>query len=456
MTGGLGDDTYHVDQAGDLVVEAGGGGTDTVRSTRAAYALTANVETLILVAGSGAVSGTGNGLANTIEGNELANVLDGGGGADTMKGGNGNDVYRVDNVSDKVYEASAAGGSDTVNSSVSFYLPANVETLNLTGAGNISGVGNAGANLLQGNSGNNSLDGRGGDDVMKGGAGDDGYYVDSSLDHVVENAGAGTDTVRSSASSYTLTANVENLVLIGSATSGTGNGLANILQGNASANVLDGGAGADLMRGAGGDDSYRVDNPGDLVYEAAGEGTDTMLSAISLTLAANVEILTLTGGAALNGAGNGGDNMINGNGGNNRLYGAAGEDSLNGAGGADTLIGGLGNDSLAGGSGQDGFLFDTALSSTANVDDILDFVVADDRILLDRGIFTQAGPNGTLGAGAFRVGGFAQDVDDRILYDPGSGNLFYDADGSGPGSALWFAHVTPGLGLTEADFLIVP
>ena len=160
--------------------------------------------------------------------------------------------------------------------------------------------------------------------------------------------------------------------------------------------------------------------------------------------------------AALNGTGNGSDNTITGNGGNNRLYGAGGDDALNGAGGADTLNGGLGNDTLDGGSGLDRFLFDTALNSTTNVDDIIDFVIADDTIVLDRGIFTQAGANGTLAASAFRLGGFAQDADDRILYDPGSGNIFYDADGNGPGSALLFAHVTPGLVLTAADFLIVP
>ena len=68
----------------------------------------------------------------------------------------------------------------------------------------------------------------------------------------------------------------------------------------------------------------------------------------------------------------------------------------------------------------------------------------------------QLGANGTLSASAFRLGGFAQDADDRILYDPGSGNMFYDADGNGAGAAVWFAHVTPGLVLTQSDFVIVP
>jgi Ca2+-binding RTX toxin-like protein len=455
MAGGLGNDTYHVDQAGDSVIEAADAGTDTVRSTLAAYMLAANVENLIL-SGS-AVSGTGNGLDNMLDGNGLANTLDGGAGADTMRGGNGDDTYKVDNVADKVSETSAAGGHDTVNSSVSFYLSGNVEDLILTGSANISGIGNDGANLLQGNSGNNSLDGHGGSDVMKGGLGNDGYYVDTALDQVIEGANSGTDTVRSSASAYTLSANVENLVLIGSAVSGTGNSLANILDGNGLANTLDGAGGADVMRGADGDDTYYVNHPGDVVYEAsASGGTDTVLTSVSYTLTANVETLTLTGSGGLNGTGNGIANTINGNDGNNRLYGQGGDDTLHGAGGTDTLIGGLGNDSLEGGSGTDSFLFDTALNPNTNVDSISDFVLADDTILLDRAIFTQAGPNGTLDPSAFRLGAVAQDADDRILYDPGSGNIFYDADGNGSGTAQWFAHVTPGMILTAADFVIVP
>ena len=70
-----------------------GAGTDTVRSSYHAHTLAANVENLILVAGSTAKKGTGNSLANMIEGNELANILDGRAGADTMGGGNGDDTY---------------------------------------------------------------------------------------------------------------------------------------------------------------------------------------------------------------------------------------------------------------------------------------------------------------------------------------------------------------------------
>lgn len=443
MEGGLGNDAYYVDYSGDVVVEASGGGTDTVRSSYLSHTLAANVENLILVAGSAARFGTGNNLANIIEGNEFANTLDGMAGADTMKGGVGDDSYYVDNSADVAYEASAAGGNDTVYSSAASYtLGANVETLVLTGSGNTSGSGNGGANFIQGNSGNNSLDGKVGYDTLAGGLGDDGYYVDSSHDVVIENGGGGTDIVRSSAESYVLAANVENLMLIGSAVTGFGNALDNVIAGNAGDNFINGGAGADTMSGGSGNDTYVVDNPLDVINETSkgldpSAGDDTVRSTISYTLAKNLENLVLTAGNT-DGTGNTLDNALTGSSGNN------------------VLAGGLGNDSLDGGSGLDRFLFDTALNSTTNVDDILNFVIADDTILLDRSIFTQAGPNGTLSASAFRLGGFAQDADDRILYDPGSGNIFYDADGNGAGSAILFAHVTPGLVLTEADFLIVP
>ena len=188
MTGGLGNDTYVVDNVGDVVTESSTQGTDLVQSS-ISYALTANVENLTLT-GAGVINGTGNDLDNTIIGNAAVNVMSGGGGndtldggvgADSMTGGLGNDTYVVDNVGDVVTELSAQG-ADLVQSSISYTLTANVENLTLTGAGVINGtgndldnmiIGNAAANVLSGGLGNDTLDGGAGNDVIKGGAGND-------------------------------------------------------------------------------------------------------------------------------------------------------------------------------------------------------------------------------------------------------------------------------------------
>jgi len=335
MAGGLGDDTYRVDNSGDVVLENAGEGTDLVYAS-ASYTLTANVENLTLT-GTAEIDGTGNDLDNVITGNNGANVLDGGAGADTMAGGLGDDTFIVDNVGDIVVETAAAG-TDTVQSSIDYTLVANVENLTLTGTASINGTGNALVNTITGNAADNVLDGAGGADVMIGGLGNDTYVVDDAGDTVVENTGEGIDLVQSSIS-YVLGTNIEKLTLTGAlSVDGTGNDLDNVITGNAAANVIDGGAGADTMIGGAGDDSYVVDDAGDVVMEEAGEGTDLVQSSISYTLTANVENLTLTGAAAIDGTGNGLANAITGNVADNILDGGAGADTMAGGQGDDTYV----------------------------------------------------------------------------------------------------------------------
>ncbi|WP_319002999.1 calcium-binding protein [Quatrionicoccus australiensis] len=332
LVGGLGDDSYFVDNASDVVTENASEGTDLVQAS-VTYALAANVENLTLT-GTAAINGTGNALNNVLTGNAGNNTLDGGAGADTLVGRVGNDIYVVDNTADVVTE-SASEGTDLVQASVTYTLAANVENLTLTGTAAINGTGNALNNVLTGNAGNNTLDGGAGADTLVGRVGNDIYVVDNTADVVTESASEGTDLVQASVT-YTLAANVENLTLTGTAAiNGTGNALNNVLSGNAGNNTLDGGAGADTLVGRVGNDIYVVDNTADVVTESASEGTDLVQASVTYTLAANVENLTLTGTAAINGTGNALNNVLTGNAGNNTLDGGAG---------ADTLVGRVGND----------------------------------------------------------------------------------------------------------------
>ncbi|WP_018045660.1 calcium-binding protein [Methylobacterium sp. 88A] len=389
MRGGAGDDVYVVDSAGDQVIEAADEGNDTVRSS-VTYSLGTNVENVVLT-GTAAIDATGNEGANSLTGNNGDNRLDGGAGndtlsgrggndvlvggtgADTMRGGTGNDIYVVDDAGDRVIELSREG-NDTVRSSIDYTLGANVERLVLTGAGDLDGTGNALSNALYGNGGDNTLRGEGGNDILfgkggndrldggtgndtlHGGLGDDTYFVDRVGDKIVELPGEGNDTVYASVS-YSLSANVENLVLRGTGNlSGFGNDLDNAITGNDGNNRLSGGAGddvmtgrggndtllggtgADTMRGGTGNDTYVIDNAGDRAIEQPGEGFDTIRSTVSHTMEANTEKMVLSGTANLVANGNAGNNEIYGNAGDNTIYGGDGRDLLYGRAGADTFV----------------------------------------------------------------------------------------------------------------------
>jgi Ca2+-binding RTX toxin-like protein len=377
LAGGLGDDTYALDDA-DMVIENAGEGFDTVYAS-VSFALSANVEQLVLT-GSAAISGTGSDDDNTLYGvfNSAAN---------TLAGGLGNDTYIVD-AGDIVIENAGGGVYDTVYSAFNYTLSDNVEQLVLTGSAATSGTGSAQDNTLYGvtNAAANTL---------TGGLGNDTYIVDAG-DIVIENAGGGVYDTVYSAFNYTLSDNVEQLVLTGSAAiSGTGSAQDNTLYGitNSGANSLSGGLG---------NDNYIV-GAGDAAIEAVGQGVDTVYAYADHTLAAGSSVEYLIGAA---GAGM----SLTGNELSNGIFGTAFADNLNGGAGMDWLLGGAGADTLAGGDGIDTFILNAISDSgvgAGNRDVITDFVDFTDRLDLsgiDANTSNGAGVNDTfsmIGANAF-------------------------------------------------------
>ncbi len=306
-------------------------------------------------------------------------VIDGGAGADQMRGGLGDDKFTIDNAGDQAIEAFNEG-NDQVSASVTFTLGDNVENLTLTGTIAIDGTGNSLANKLTGNAAANTLTGNDGADQLKGMAGND------------------------------------------------------VLWGGAGADNLDGGAGADEMHGGADNDSYTVDDLGDAVIEAAGEGTDTVKAAVSFVLGANIEKLTLTGSANIDGTGNDLANSIKGNAGNN------------------VLTGGGGKDTLTGGLGADTFVFGPPLTSAA--DKIIDFEHGVDHIciqLSDYGFSPGSLPPDRLASSSFATLYGAQ-----FFYDATRKTLYWDPDGAlwnhSPVAVATF-HAAPNL--TAEDFVII-
>ncbi|MGH6769937.1 MAG: PQQ-dependent sugar dehydrogenase [Xanthobacteraceae bacterium] len=331
------------------------------------------------------------------------------------------------------------------------------------GAGPDSLFGGTDNDQLSGGFGNDRLDGQSGIDTMRGGQGNDTYLVNTALDVVIESRGAGIDRIIAT-SGFKLGSGVENLTLVGDAdSSGTGNGLANLITGNGAANVLignsgddtirggngkdrldgdagndhlDGGNNVDIMRGGAGNDTYVANSVADRAIESSGAGTDRVISTATFMLGSNVENLALTGTAGIRGIGNSLDNLITGNN------------------AANLLNGGAGDDTLVGRSGNDTFAFNTALNAATNVDRVTDFSVVGDTIQLENAVFRGL-VAGTLASSAFFRGAAAHDTDDRVIYNSANGALLFDADGSGAGAAIQFAVLTRGLALTNADFMVV-
>ncbi len=390
----------------------GGAGTDTLTYAAAASGVNVSLALTSTQATGGAGIDTilnfekliGSGFNDTLAGNSGDNTLDGGAGTDTL-----------------TYAAAAAGITISLAStSAQNTGGAGTDTIlnfeNLTGS-NFDDV-------ITGSTGNNVLDGGAGTDTLSFASYSTAVTVSLAVTTAQATGGGGTDTIL----------NFENI---------KGGSANDSLTGSNGDNVLDGGNGSDTLAGGLGNDTYIVNVTTDVVTEAAGAGTDTIVSSLTYTLneatQINVENLTLSGTAGLNATGHSGANVITGNTGSNVLNGM------------------LGNDTLTGGAGNDYFVFNTTLGSS-NVDSIADFSVADDTMRLENtgtGLFNALTMTGTLATAAYWTGSAAHDADDRIIYDSATGDVWYDADGTGATAAVKFAVLSTGLAITNADFAVI-
>jgi Ca2+-binding RTX toxin-like protein len=365
--------------------------------------------------------------ADTLTGGAGADLLDGGAGNDAMAGGKGDDVYIVSESQDQVTELFNEGSDEVRTGLATYTLGENLEKL--TGLWSVGQtlIGNGLANTITGADGQDFLDGRGGDDVLRGGLGNDYYFIDSIGDQVIENAGEGTDEVRSALFTYTLLANFENLTAFGSGPQTLiGNNKANIIAGGSYGDRLDGGAGADVLEGWQGHDVYVVDNAGDDVREQTNGGDDLVETSLAAyTLGAHVEYLTGTSASGQALTGNAGSNVIRG------------------GSGADVLAGGGGdNDTIYGNGGDDRFLVGFAPQVHAIGGDgidtlVVNYAAATGAVTMFHPIgLSHTGDNGGyLTAGGFvsfsqmeridiTTGNFADDVqtgagDDRVVVNGG-------------------------------------
>ncbi|WP_017653046.1 calcium-binding protein [Fortiea contorta] len=406
MRGGADNDTYYVDNSGDLVVEFAEQGIDDTVYSSITYTLPAHVENLLL-RGTARINGTGNELANNISGNSATNFLFGLDGNDWLFGGGDNDY-------------------------------------------------------LDGGNGHDILDGGSGQDEMRGGAGYDTYFVDNSGDLVVEFARPELDTVYSSIT-YTLPAHVEKLLLTGTARlNGTGNELANEISGNSANNFIYGRAGDDGLFGAGGDDVLFGEQGRDGLE--GGSGQDTLFGGQDddYLIGGDGDDRLYGGNFTLAPDSDTGDDFLDGGNGNDSLLGGQGNDVLIGGNGNDSLTGGTGEDQFR-------FRpFTDFRASELGIDTITDFSRSEgDKIGLAKGTFTAL--RSVSGIGFSVSGEFAHVTSDAaaalsgafIVYNSSNGKLFYNPNGSGSGFATaldaggHFATLTGNPSLIASDFSLI-
>lgn len=487
MIGTPGDDAYALNAGADTAI--GGEGADSLDGAAGNDLLNGDGGADTLLGGAGANTlngGLGDDLL-TLTGDTLMDVVSGGAGLDTL-------IATGFGAAPITMQGSFPAGVDIVAGGATLMSLIGVDAVTIQ-------VG-AGADMLSGGNLADSLDGGGGNDTLRGGLGDDtiGSFNNQGADSL--DGGGGVDLARILRNSATadLLIRADQAAAVQTLADGTmltgferldarGGSGADTLIGGLLADTLVGGSGHDSLAGGNGDDLIEAGSGADTVSGGAGNDTvssfslgahrlsgdagaadrlllgrfaETVAFALDLTLAGaqtlpdgtrinGFESGDITGGQgadALTGgalddrlAGSGGDDLLAGGGGNDLLQGDAGADSLAGGAGADTLLGGTEADTLEGGAGEDAFRF-TALAN-AGLDIALDFA-AEDAVRVLRSQFSTGltvGVTPALVSGADPLAGGPGPV---FLFDTDSGDLAFDADGSGAGVAVAFVRLLNG------------
>ncbi|MBY0569094.1 MAG: calcium-binding protein [Hyphomonadaceae bacterium] len=435
--------------------------------------------------GPGATSGNdtflGDGAADVADGGDGLDIISGAGGADTISGGNGNDILRpgddlVVDVIDGGADYDVVDYSEVVSTGMVFTATGAYFTyfdpaaLPDTFSGIEEIIGTSGGDLLRASGALSVIRGGDGYDALSadgtqtvyGGAGRDFFDFSLGGNYTIADFTVGEDRffgtnpfvgVSTSGADSILQLGNGDLLRISNVTGLTlaqwnamagGGGLyATNINGFTSTTTS---AGADWAWSGNGNDSIFGGDGDDVLI--GGTGGDTLRGDFGNDY--------LEGGAGVdNLLGREDNDTIYGGDGDDTLIGEAGGDYLEGGNGIDVLNGGLGADTLWGGPGADTYVFDAALGA-GNVDAIIGFSPVDDQFILSSAVFTGLSL-GALAAGQFVIGTESLDADDRIIYDPITGNIYFDIDGTlGDDVPVLFATVSPGLALTAADFIVGP
>ncbi|MGV2134083.1 beta strand repeat-containing protein [Agrobacterium vitis] len=445
IIGGAGNDTL-IGKAGADILN-GGDGSDTA-SYEGSSAVNINLKSNVATGGEAAgdtftsienLTGTSN--ADTLTGNDNNNVLKGGDGNDTLAGGKGADTLTGGNGDDTLEGGEGADKLDGGIGNDTLVGGEGADTL--TGSdGDDTFVGGEGADTLSGGAGTDTASyasslaaikinlvtgtntgGEAADDTLTGidkiigsdfndtftasssitlagGKGDDTYVVSqiATTTVLVEEASAGTDTVETTLTSYTLKTNFENLTHTDST---------NFLgYGNSADNVIVSQGGVDKLYGYAGNDTIRGGSGGDTID--GGDGSDTASYSDS-TAAVTINLLTKTisGGYATGDVFTSIEN-VEGSAYADTLTGDTGANVLSGGASDDVLDGGTGNDALYGGEGSDVFVFNASYGN----DVVFDFQASSDTIdLTGMGFATVSD-----------AAAYASEIEDGVLFNFGNGD----------------------------------